>query len=352
MRQFAAGFKKWMVIAAGLAMLLVVLLVSQFLIFEKDEGYQATAFAMGSYVQQTLYGTDAEEVSSDAAHAVTELEQLISWRVDGSDIAALNQTAGEEAVQLDARTMDVLNQALSVAQATNGAYDPTVLPVSSLWNFDTDEPTLPDQTDISDALNDVGYGFLTMNEAAQTASLAHQGNGVDLGGIGKGAACDAAVEVYRASDVDAAIVAVGGSIGLYGSKPDDSDWLVAVRDPNGTQNDSLGVLALQDGFVSTSGSYEKTFTVDGQTYHHLLDPNTGYPAQSDLVSVTVVCENGALSDALATACFVLGLEDSLPVLRAFDAEALFIDQENRITIAGDVSFELRSSSYTVSRQEL
>ena len=102
-------FKKWMVIAAGLAMLLVVLLVSQFLIFEKDEGYQATAFAMGSYVQQTLYGKDAEEVSSDAAHAVTELEQLISWQVDGSDIAALNQAAGAEAMQLDVRTMDVLS---------------------------------------------------------------------------------------------------------------------------------------------------------------------------------------------------------------------------------------------------
>src|SRR5699024_9207852 len=127
-------------------------------------------------------------------------------------------------------------------------------------------------------------------------------------GIGKGAACDAAVQMYQESGAEAGIVAVGGSIGLYGEKPDGSLWRLGVRDPNSGDDraEAMGLLDLASGFVSTSGSYEKTFTENGKTYHHLLDPKTGYPAESGLVSVTVVAKSGALSDALATAVFVLG----------------------------------------------
>ena len=264
----------------------------------------------------------------------------------------MNSAAGTDWLELDERTIDVLEQALSVAEATDGAYDPTILPISSLWNFDSDEPAFPGDDKIQEFLPFVGYEFLRINTEDNTASLRNHGNGVDLGGIGKGAACDAALKVYKESGISGGIIAVGGSVGVYGEKPDGTDWRISVRDPDEDTQDGLGVLSLEEGCVSTSGSYEKTFTEGDNTYHHLLDAKTGYPAESGLVSVTVVHESGAISDALATACFILGLEDSLPVLKELGASALFIDEEHHITIAGDLEFEQISTNYTVSRQSL
>ena len=163
--------------------------------------------------------------------------------------------------------------------------------------------------------------------------------------MGKGAACDAALEAYAASGVDRAVVAVGGSVGVYGEKPFSQPWQIAVRDPRG--EGSLGTLSIRSGFVSTSGSYEKQFTENGKTYCHLLDPKTGYPAESGLVSVTVWSKAGALSDALSTACFVLGLEESLPLLDEFEAEAVFITEEHEIYVTQGLqeAFQLKSGDY-------
>ena len=118
-----------------------------------------------------------------------------------------------------------------MAQASGGAYDPTVLPVSGLWNFDAEEPTLPEDSQIQELLPSIGYEFLRINTQDNTASLRNHGNGVDLGGVGKGAACDTALEIYEDAGLTGGVVAVGGSIGLYGSKPDGTPWRVAVRDP-------------------------------------------------------------------------------------------------------------------------
>ena len=144
------------------------------------------------------------------------------------------------------------------------------------------------------------------------------------------------------------MVSVGGSVGVYGEKPFGQKWQVSVRNPD--TDGALGVLSVSSGFLSTSGSYEKQFTEDGVTYHHLLDPSTGYPADSGLLSVTVWSSSGALSDALSTACFVLGLEDSLPLLEQFDSQALFITQERQIYLTSGLedAFTLSSGDYILA----
>lgn len=166
--------------------------------------------------------------------------------------------------------------------------------------------------------------------------------------MGKGAACDAAVAAYEESGVNRAVVSVGGSVGVYGEKPGGQPWTIALRDPD--TEGSLGTLSLASGFLSTSGSYEKQFTEDGVTYHHLLDPGTGYPAESGLLSVTVWSGSGTLSDALSTACFVLGLEDSLPVLEQFDSEAVFITEDHQIYVTEGLAdaFFLKGEGYTLA----
>lgn len=308
-----------------------------------DSGYTVTTFSMGSYVQQTVYGGNGEEGARAAANAVTELENLISWRVENSDVDRLN-SGGKEGLELDSRTWQVLRVCRSVSRNSHGAFDPTIAPVSRLWDFDG-TPRVPAADELDAALEKVDYHALSL--PLEYEAVLAKGCSLDLGAVGKGAACDAVLESWKQTGVSRGVVAVGGSIGVYGRKPFGRAWTIAVRDPAG--EGSLGRLALWDGFVSTSGSYEKCFTDGGKTYHHLLDPSTGYPAESGLVSVTVKSDGGALSDALSTACFVLGMEKSLPLLEKFNAEAIFITTERQIYVTENLreGFTLTSGDYTM-----
>ena len=157
---------------------------------------------------------------------------------------------------------------------------------------------------------------------------------LDLGAVGKGIACDVAQNYLKQQkEVSGAVIAVGGSILLYGSKVDGTNWNVAVQNPRGKDGEAMGVLSLSGTTnVSTSGDYEKYFMQNGKRYHHILDPSTGYPAESSLISVTVVSDNGLLSDGLSTACFVLGKEKGQKLLETYGAEGIFIDQNKKVTV--------------------
>lgn len=357
--------------------LTLILLASGFWCFRahrervaREEMHSFDSFSMGSMEDQTVWGGD--NAPAEAHKAITALEDRISWRREG-DISKLNNAAGKQTVEVEPETISLLEDMLELCKRSGRALDITLGPVTRLWNFDS-EPSLPGTQKLESALALVGYEMLMTGEEAyfemssvprelfdgnkepldNAAALTKAGMAVDLGAVGKGAALDAAVKVYESSGVTRAVIAVGGSVACYGSKPDGSGWRVAVRDPESAGG--LGVLTLKDGYVSTSGSYEKYFEQDGKTYHHILDPRTGYPAESGLVSVTVYIpagsglENpGALSDGLATACFVLGMEESITLLESYGAEAIFIDGEKRVYVTDGLrdSFSLNNSGYSL-----
>jgi thiamine biosynthesis lipoprotein len=322
-------------------------------------GYRAqsssnTSYAMGTYVQQTVYGKNAQAAAAAGAQAVTALENQISWRIEDSDIHKLNNAAGTDWQQVDSYTIKLLKLSLDVAQKTDGAFDPTVLPLTSLWDFDG-KKHVPTASELKTLLPRINYKDLRLNEKDNTASLKMHYEGIDLGSVGKGAACDKVLEVYAAKNVQAGVAAVGGSIGLYGSKPDKSGWSVAIRDPKAPDKDasSVGTIALDGGsgladaqYVSTSGTYEKEFTKDGKTYHHLLNPKTGMPENNTLTSVTVVCKNGALSDTLSTACYMLGKDKGAALAKDYGAETVFIDKSGNTYVSAGLKdrFQLTNSS--------
>ena len=173
---------------------------------------------------------------------------------------------------------------------------------------------------------------------------------LDLGAVGKGIACDVAQNYLKQQkEVSGAVIAVGGSILLYGSKADGTNWNVAVQNPRGKDGEAMGVLSLSGTTnVSTSGDYEKYFMQNGKRYHHILDPSTGYPAESSLISVTVVSDNGLLSDGLSTACFVLGKEKGERLLETYGAEGVFIDQNKKVTVTKGLKdkFTILNEEYT------
>lgn len=207
----------------------------------------------------------------------------------------------------------------------------------------------PDNTALNEETSETTDKNTNTDEGVSSIYIEDQCT-LDLGAVGKGIACDVAQNYLKQqTEVSGAVIAVGGSILLYGSKEDGSDWNVAVQNPRGQDGEAMGVLSLSGTTnVSTSGDYEKYFMQDGKRYHHILDPSTGYPADSGLISVTVVSDSGLLSDGLSTACFVLGKEKGQKLLETYGAEGVFIDQNKKVTVTEGFKdkFTILNEEYT------
>lgn len=334
--------------------------------------YSKTDFVMSTVLSEKIYGT--KDVTQDIKEELDKLEKdQLSWREDHSVVSKINADAQKGIkTKLDSDMTSWVEDSLELAKRSNGAFDPTIGRLTRLWNIEGDNPKVPSKQEIKNTLEDTGYTKIHL-EKVESQNIANTKKNVDkdikdntaknketsedtskntntnesvssiyigdkctldLGAVGKGIACDVVQDyLKKQKEVSGAVIAVGGSILLYGSKADGSDWNVAVQNPRGQDGEAMGVLSLSGTTnVSTSGDYEKYFMQDGKRYHHILDPSTGYPADSGLISVTIVSDSGLLSDGLSTACFVLGKEKGEKLLETYGAEGVFIDQNKKVTV--------------------
>lgn len=279
-------------------------------------------FAMDTAVTLTLYDAD-DSLGAQLLGELAEVERLLSWNVEGGDVARLN---AEKAV-VSPQLADILSPLLPLAEESGGEYSFLMRDLCALWNVTGESPRVPDQAEI-DALLPLAGGRVVLD--GDTVRLP-DGGSMDLGSIGKGVACGA---LYRrlTAEGKAGVIAVGGSVVACGEKPSGGAWQIAVASPD-DRNQSVGTLSLSGGrFVSTSGNGERYFEQDGVRYHHILSGVTGRPCDSGLNAVTVVADNGALADALSTVCFLLGYEASLPLLSRYHAEAVFQAADGTLSV--------------------
>ena len=334
--------------------------------------YSKTDFVMSTVLSEKIYGT--KDVTQDIKEELDKLEKdQLSWREDRSVVSKINADAQKGIkTKLNSEMTLWVEDSLELAKRSNGAFDPTIGRLTRLWNIEGDNPKVPSKQEIKNTLEDTGYTKIHL-EKVESQNTANTKKNVDkdikdntaknkettedtskntntnesvssiyigdkctldLGAVGKGIACDVVQDyLKKQKEVSGAVIAVGGSILLYGSKADGSNWNVAVQNPRGQDGEAMGVLSLSGTTnVSTSGDYEKYFMQDGKRYHHILDPSTGYPADSGLISVTIVSDSGLLSDGLSTACFVLGKEKGEKLLETYGAEGVFIDQNKKVTV--------------------
>ncbi|MDD6326843.1 MAG: FAD:protein FMN transferase [Lachnospiraceae bacterium] len=305
--------------------------------------YQTNAFAMGTSISVQLYGdVDLEACANACVDEIKRLdEELLSGTVSEAELFQVNQSLqSRQPVDVSKQLYYVLQEAHNISVCTDGALDYTLRPISALWQIEDAMPDtfqVPGESAIQTCLEQVGYLKVDLQEtdSKYTVTVSQDGMQLWLGAVGKGYALDAIKQVLDSYRVTGAVVHVGGSVLIYGTKEDDSSWRVGIRNPKGAIDDLIGYLEYPAGTticVSTSGDYEKYIEKDGVRYHHIFNAKTGYPAESGLSSVTVVCKNGLYSDALSTACFVLGYEKSLPLLEQFQAEAVFINHDNQVTV--------------------
>lgn len=295
-------------------------------------------FAMDTYMELTVYGNKAEEALAGAEYEIKDLDGKLSATDGSSELSRINLSNGEP-VSVSSDTAEVIHNALIAAEPLRGALQLTLRPVSLAWGFTTGEYRIPAEEELEELLKLVDDGRIRVDVGSNTVALP-DGMALDLGSVAKGYACDIAAAILQKYNVSGFLLNMGSStIMAWGKKPDGGRWRIAVRDPAG--EGYAGVIETYGACVSTSGGRERFFTgEDGNTYCHILDPETGRPVDNGVLAVTVVTESGLWGDALSTALFVMGAEkaeelynsaDMSPERRRF--EYLFIMEDGSLVLS-------------------
>lgn len=300
------------------AFLCMLVLLLPMLGCRAETPHSAAGIACDTVVTITAYAP--QETVDETLRICADYEALLSKTIEGSDVWNLNHADGKP-VEVHPETAELIRLAIEIGEASEGAFDITIAPVSGMWDFTADKPVVPDPDALRSAAARVDYRNIVIDGNAVTLK---NGAEIDLGGIAKGYIADRVAEYLCEQGVTNACINMGGNVLTIGTKPDGSPWMIGIRDPNGTPEQSEEVLKLGSAAVVTSGNYERFFELDGVRYHHILDPKTGMPVSNGLASVTIIGTRSDLCDALSTACFVLGEERSVAILDRYGVQAIFL----------------------------
>lgn len=308
---------------------------------------------MGTTASLTVYGREGDSVINGIMDIENNLDKkVISWRSEGSEVWNINHlySPGEN-YPISSELADIMDRTLAISKDSGDLLDITIRPLAELWGIESGKTDIPSQADIDDALThvDVTQVSCINNEKGAFVNIAKSGMSLDFGAVGKGYGCDLAADYLEENAVTGACIALGGSIMVYGNKPDGSAWKIGVKNPRSGEGSVMGVINEDGGattFVSTSGDYEKYFEKDGKRYHHILDPKTGYPAWQHIISATVVCDNGLMSDALSTLCMLAGKEQSMELVSRYGADVILIDDQKNVYVSDGLK-----GKFTITEEE-
>ena len=285
-----------------------------------EEPYSRDIFAMDTYMTVSAYGDAGEKAVDAAVKEINRLDALLSTGKASSEVSELNASNGGK---LSADTNALMDAALDLYESTDHVFDITIYPVMKLWGFTDQNYKVPSEGDLKAALTLVDASTLDYNKAKKTVAFTVDGTQIDFGGIAKGYTSATVAQLYKDYGVTSGLVNLGGNVQTVGFKPDGSEWRIGIQDPE-DENDMLGVVQTHDAAVITSGGYERNFEEDGVVYHHIIDPVTGYPADSGLISVTIVSEDGTLADGLSTSLFIMGKDKAIEYWKAHSKDFDFV----------------------------
>lgn len=275
-----------------------------------DQPFDVQVFAMDTYMELRAFGAGAEEGLRAVSSMLTELEQLVSVTEKDSEIYAINHSGGKPTA-VSEQTYEMIEESIALSQTLGRALDVTIYPISKAWGFTTGSYQIPTEAELQALLPNVDDTKVLLNRVEKTVTVPASAE-LDLAAVAKGYAGDCAAELLKSFGVRSALLNLGSStIRTVGIKPDGSKWRIAIQDPKDPSG-IAGVVTMGEGALDTSGGYERFFIgEDGETYWHIIDPQSGYPAKSGLASVTVLSEASFLGDGLSTALFVMGLENAV-----------------------------------------
>jgi FAD:protein FMN transferase len=308
--------------------------------------FKKASLSMGTVFEATIYAPDkyvAEKTFNDVFQEINRLDYLMSNYKKKSVLSELNNDASAEPADCNKELASVIEQSLQYSDITDGAFDITIGPLMKKWGFFKKKGRIPDKEELDSALESVSYKNIIIEEktikslsknpvTVKTVFFKNPDTQIDLGGIGKGYAVDRAVSVLKQNGISSALINFAGNIYTFGTPPGKKSWVIGLQHPRESEG-LLGTFEIKDKAVSTSGDYEKFFTIEGKRYSHIIDPRTGNPVKG-IVSVTIVTGNATRADALSTGVFVLGLEKGMDLIEQLpDVEGIIIyeDTDSRLS---------------------
>ena len=298
-----------------------------------------TVFALGTVCSIQLFTekpqTEVELVLQTCIRRLEELERHLSANAESSTLIDINKASGVSAVNVPADIYPLFVRAVFFAEKTDGAFNPAIGGVVKLWNIGFENARKPEDRDIQVALSRTDYKDVQLTGTA--VFLKKEGMKLDLGAIAKGFAADELTRIVKQAGIMHAVIDIGGTISAVGVRPDGKRWNIGIRDPRIRQGQPIISAPIENRSISTSGSYERYFEQGGIRYHHIIDPATGYPVQSNMIAVSVFADSATDADALSTACFVLGYKKAIKLLDELpNTEALFIFDDNSVRTTGNL----------------
>lgn len=291
------------------------------------EPLSQTEFMLNTFVTVTLYDKREEAVIDGSMELCRFYEGLFSKTIESSEVWKLNHRGSEEdVISVSADTAGLLEKGLHYSRLSDGRFDITVEPLSSLWNFNAEKPVLPSDAELAAAARKVGYENLEVK--GNQVIFRSPETRVDLGAIAKGYIADRMKEYLLEHGVKSAVINLGGNVLCIGKRPDGSPFKIGLQKPFEDRNEVIASLEISDMSVVSSGVYERHFVLDGVNYHHILNPDTGYPYENGLIAVTIISKESADGDGLSTACFSVGLDEGLSLINSLEGVyAVFITDD-------------------------
>lgn len=318
----------------------------------KSESTTKTSFNLDTINKITAYGPNASEIIDEAFNRISEIEQKMTSHGKESEIICVNEAAGVDFIDVSPDTFYVIEKGLEYSKKSQGRFDITIGPLVNLWGIGTENEKIPSQSEINEALELVNYNEMFLDKNKKSVMLRKANMSLDLGAIAKGYAADEAVRILRESGVKNAVIDLGGNIFAMGNKPDGKPWRVGIQDPFSSRGDSFATVEVSDKTLVTSGPYERFFEKDGKKYHHILDPDSGYPVHNELISSTIISSKSIDADGISTAAFALGLEKGMEFVENLkDVEVIFVTKDYNVYTSSGVSkynFKILDDKYKLN----
>jgi len=297
-----------------------------------EEPITATAFKLNTVVKVTIYDSQDEKILQDALALCDKYEKIFSRTRTDSEIYLLNEgkLPQEDGYYiLSEECAELIGKGLYYSELSGGAFDITIEPLSSLWDFTSGEKQIPDPQTLVEAQKHVGYEKVELK--GNKIRFQEDGMGLELGAIAKGYIADKIKEFLISEGIESAVIDLGGNVLCIGTRPDGEAFRVGIQKPFADRNETVATAGIRDRSVVSSGIYERYFEKDGKLYHHILNPKSGYPYENGLTAVTILSDESVDGDGLSTVCFALGLEKGLELINSLsDTQAVFITEDGEL----------------------
>lgn len=288
------------------------------------------------YMNISINLEDEKMVLEKASNYMRNLEKKLNFYDENSEISLINRNSGIKFVKVSEDTFNVIKSAKFCSELTNGVFDATIAPLVKKWSVNSSSPKVLSIEEVNTVKSLVDYKDILLCEDNKSVMLARKDQEIDLGGIAKGYIADKIIELYKENGIKSGIINLGGNVKALGKKADDLMWNIGIIKPEKHSNENIAVVSVEDMSVVTSGAYERAFSYNGKMYHHIINPITGYPAETDLKSITVICKDSVHADALSTPLFIMGKYKAYEFMKSKQISGIMVTDDDKIIITKDL----------------